>query len=316
MAGIIEIGTQTGLTLYAVIRNSSGQVWNGSAFEAYNSSNWSTYDVAMTEQSQSGYYTGTFPAAITTGKYSFMVHLQQGGSPALGDPIYGGGNVAWNGTIEEQTMGSVLEAYRLDEFIHVAASPSSPTVNSFLDKMLNKNGGQTFDPTTDSLEAITDAGGGGPTAAQIADAVWDEVLDGSHAVSDSSAERLKAIDNKLPSGNISDFDESTDNVNLNASQTGVTIGTVNAFGSTATAQIATEMSDALRTDTIPELSSGVPPATPTLIQLMMYLYMAWRNQTTESTSESKIRNNAGTIITKASLSDNGTEFTKAQYGAP
>lgn len=316
MAGIIEIGSQSGLTLYALIRNSSGQVWNGSSFEAYNSSNWSTYDIAMTEQSQSGYYTATFPAAISAGKYSFMVHLQQGGSPALGDPIYGAGSLSWNGTIEEQTMGSVIEAYRLDEIVQVAASPSSPTVNSFLDKILNKNGSQTFDPTTDSLEAITDAGGGGPTAAQIADAVWDEILDGSHVVSDSGAERLKAIDNKLPTGNISDFDEATNNVNLNSNQSGVTIGTVNSLGSTAVAQVATEISDALRVDTLPEPSAGVPPATPAIASLLMYLFCTWRNQTTDSTTESKVRNNAGTVLTKATLSDSGSEFTKGQYGAP
>lgn len=245
-----------------------------------------------------------------------MVHAQQGGSPALGDPIYGGGSIQWNGTIEEQTFGSVIETYRLDELISAAASPSAPTVNSFMDKVFNKNGGQTFDPTTDSLEAIKDAGGGGPTAAQIADAVWDEVLDGSHVVSDSGAERVKAIDNKLPSGTISDFDESTDNVNLSSSQAGVTIGTVNSFGTTATGQIASEISDALRVDVLPEPSAGLPPATPAIASLLMYLYLTWRNQTTDSTTESKVRNNAGTVITKATLSDNGTEFTKGQYGAP
>ncbi len=36
------------------------------------------------------------------------------------------------------------------------------------------DGTAVFDRTTDSLQAIADSGGGGPTAAQIADAVWDE----------------------------------------------------------------------------------------------------------------------------------------------
>jgi hypothetical protein len=39
-------------------------------------------------------------------------------------------------------------------------------------------------------------------------------------------ERVKAIDDKLPSGTISDFDESSNNVDLNADQSSVTIGTV------------------------------------------------------------------------------------------
>ena len=80
MAGIIEVGAQSGLNLYSIIRNSSGDVWNGSAFVTYNSANWSTYAVTMTEQTSSGYYKATFPAAITTGKYSFMVHQRLGGS--------------------------------------------------------------------------------------------------------------------------------------------------------------------------------------------------------------------------------------------
>jgi hypothetical protein len=37
-------------------------------------------------------------------------------------------------------------------------------------------GTATYDRTTDSLQAIADSGGGGPTAAQIADAVWDEAI--------------------------------------------------------------------------------------------------------------------------------------------
>ena len=47
------------------------------------------------------------------------------------------------------------------------------TANSALDQMAD-DGTAVYDRTTDSLQAIADSGGGGPTAAQIADAVWDE----------------------------------------------------------------------------------------------------------------------------------------------
>jgi len=316
MAAIIEIGSQSGLTMYSMVRNSSGQVWNGSAFENHNVVNWSTYKITMTEDSTSGYYKGTFPASITTGKYSFFIYQQLGGAAAAGDYVVGQGSIYWNGTTEEQTISSILEGYRLDEIVNVAASPSTPTIGSFLDQLMNKNSGQTFNSTTDSLEAIKDAGSGGPTAADIADAVWDEVLTTSHTVSDSAAERLKAIDDKLPSGTLSDFDPSTDNVNLNSSQTGVTIGTVNQLGATATGQVNSEMTDVLGVDTIAELSSGAPSATPTIKSALMLIYMALRNESTQSQTEAKIKNNAGTVITKATLSDSGTEFTKGQYGAP
>jgi hypothetical protein len=47
------------------------------------------------------------------------------------------------------------------------------TANSALDQLAD-DGTAVYDRTTDSLQAIADSGGGGPTAAQIADAVWDE----------------------------------------------------------------------------------------------------------------------------------------------
>lgn len=55
-----------------------------------------------------------------------------------------------------------LETYRLDELVAVAAG-SNPVISSFLDRILNKNGSQTFNQADDSLEAIRDRG----------DAAWD-----------------------------------------------------------------------------------------------------------------------------------------------
>jgi hypothetical protein len=51
--------------------------------------------------------------------------------------------------------------------------------------------GATFNTATDSLEAIANSGGGGPTAADIADAVWDESL-ASHLTAGSTGEALNA----------------------------------------------------------------------------------------------------------------------------
>lgn len=90
MSAIFEASGQSGSTLYGIIRNSAGQVWNGAAFEAFNSSNWSTYVVSMSEQSPTGYYNATFPAAIAGGKYSIVVHRRDGGSPATSDTIWAG----------------------------------------------------------------------------------------------------------------------------------------------------------------------------------------------------------------------------------
>jgi hypothetical protein len=86
-----------------------------------------------------------------------------------------------------------------------------------------------------------------------------------------------------------------------------------AVSGTATqAEVATEISDALTSDTLAELSS-IPGASPTLSQAVMLLYMALRNQATASTTQSTIKNNAGTSIGTASLTDSSGVFTKGKY---
>jgi hypothetical protein len=147
-------------------------------------------------------------------------------------------------------------------------------------------------------------------ATQIANAL-NTAIPGS-PTANSIFERVKAIDDKLPTGTISDFDETANNVNLGASQTGVTIGTVNALGSTAQSQVNDQVLDVLATDTVSELSA-IPAATPTMRQILMLLYMAIRNKRTASTSEEKIHTASGTAIATATVSDSGTIFTKENF---
>lgn len=316
MAGIIRTISQTGNTIYSFVWDKDGKVWNGSSFETYNSLNWSTYAISMSEATSSGFYKSTFPSSIAVGLYTIGLYQQLGGSPAAGDPSIGAGDYEWDGSSEVAGSYGAITLAKLDKFAQVTAGATNPTVGSWLDKLMNKSGAQTFDPTTDSLEAIRDGGSGGPTTAQIADAVWDEVLDGSHAVASSAAQRVKDIHGKLPTGNISDFDESTNNVNLNASQTGVTIGTVNALGTAAVAQINSEMVDVIFADAMSELVSGSPSANPTVANALMFLYMMVRNKHTATAGEEKLYNASGSAIAKATVSDSGTVFTKDAYGAP
>ena len=62
---------------------------------------------------------------------------------------------------------SALEDYRLDELVHSSAGGVKPAVGSFFDQIMNKDANQTFDPATDSLEAISDSGGSGITAEDV-----------------------------------------------------------------------------------------------------------------------------------------------------
>lgn len=179
MAGIIEVATQSGAIVYAFIRDSTAKIWNGSAFVVYNQADWATYAVAMTEQAGSGYFSGVFPAAIAAGKYSIVIHQQNGGSPAAGDSAIGEGTIYWDGTKEEQGVLQIL------------------------------------------------------------------------------------LGNALP-----------------------------------------------------ELAAGVPPATPTLAQAVMMLYMALRNKRTATAAQEQIFDNSGAPITKATLSDDSVTTTKEKFGAP
>jgi hypothetical protein len=64
---------------------------------------------------------------------------------------------------------------------------------------------------------------------------------------------------------------------------------------------------------IAEMAQGIPPATPTPMQALMYLYMSWRNKTETTATTLKVHNDAGTAIAKATLSDDATTFTKEEF---
>lgn len=88
----------TGSTLYAVIRNTGGQAWNGSAFITWTPlSSRGTFDVPLTEAS--GFYAASFPATAT-GQVSWDIYVQAGGSPdaAADIKVASGGSGYWTGT--------------------------------------------------------------------------------------------------------------------------------------------------------------------------------------------------------------------------
>jgi len=101
----------------------------------------------------------------------------------------------------------------------------------------------------------------------------------------------------------------TDNVVL-AGATKAEMDTAHALLATP-AQVNTEVVDALGTDTIAELAQGVPTATPTIKTAIMLLYMAMRNKLNVDTNK-EITNDAGTVIAKKALTDDGTTYSEAE----
>lgn len=139
MANEIRGVAPSGSTLYARVANSSGNYWNGSAFEAYTAANYPTYAVTMTEQGASGVYTATFPSGITSsGTYEYFVHLRAGAAPAQGDLVANTGKVDWTGSAS------------------VSASASAMTGADYYAYLLRK-GFKRTDKSTEAYEAITDA---------------------------------------------------------------------------------------------------------------------------------------------------------------
>lgn len=99
MAGELQVSYASQKTVYFLVRNRIGQIWNTSTnlFESYLTASLANYAITGTEQSTSAYFTGTFPAQISPGTYGVIAKAQLGGSPAETDGIVGGQNLEWNG---------------------------------------------------------------------------------------------------------------------------------------------------------------------------------------------------------------------------
>ncbi len=78
------------------------------------------------------------------------------------------------------------------------------------------------------------------------------------------------------------------------------------------ADVGAEIAAATTGATLSELSQATPSATPTLAQAIMLMYMALRNQTDTTSGQISYTNDAGTVVVKCTLADNGTTFTKSE----
>jgi len=110
MANEIHIDYSSGNTIYAVIRNSAGQVWNptNQVFE-----DWGTdgndaddYDLTLTDKGGSR-YVGNFDGNIPDGRYTTQAFLQAGANPTDGDSLVGSSQIIWRGS-GELTVDKIL----------------------------------------------------------------------------------------------------------------------------------------------------------------------------------------------------------------
>jgi len=85
MSKEMQASSPTGQTIYAVISDQRGRVWNTSsvAFETGLLANWANYGVSCAEVSTIGFYQGDFPTGITApGTYTIRFYKKVGGSNA------------------------------------------------------------------------------------------------------------------------------------------------------------------------------------------------------------------------------------------
>ncbi len=116
MSNEIHIDYSSGNTVYAVIRNSAGQVWYPTAevFEDWGTDGHSAddYDLTLTDKGGSR-YVGDFDADVPAGRYTIQAFLQAGDNPADGDTIVGSRTIIWSGigelTVDKMLVGKAVQ---------------------------------------------------------------------------------------------------------------------------------------------------------------------------------------------------------------
>lgn len=139
------------------------------------------------------------------------------------------------------------------------------------------------------------------TPAQVnteVDSALDTAIPGS-PTADSINERIKAMDDKLPSS-------------------AYLKGSGDADGGMDTADKAdvnAEVVDCLNVDTYAEPGQEAPAATNTLVKKIGYLFKFMRNRITTIADTIKVyADDAATVDQKSTISDNGTTFDRGEFG--
>ena len=147
--------------MYALVRNSSGQVWYpaSGAFEDWGTGSRShtDYDIPMTDMS-GGLYLADFPSAIpanTSVGYRTIIYQQAGAAPASTDYVVGGAVIKWTGSAE-------------------ASDTIEQNVTALANRMFTKLGGARGDLFIDDIDDTDDENA--VTAKRIYAQVRNEVL--------------------------------------------------------------------------------------------------------------------------------------------
>lgn len=175
-----------------------------------------------------------------------------------------------------QVSGSAVSTTTAQLGVNVVQVSGDATAANNLEADYDGTGYNKSNSTIGTTTTNTDMVAAAPTAAAVADAVWDEAKSG-HVAAGSFGEEVQ-------------------------SHSTLTAANVNS-----------EVVDVLKTDTIAQLSQGAPPTTPTFEEAVMYLYsaLAFKAQVDGSANEKKFFNQGGTAIWKKALTDASSIYTEA-----
>jgi len=131
-----------------------------------------------------------------------------------------------------------------------------------------------------------------PTAATIADAVWDEDIEAAHGGDAAAGLLLRALGAAISNR--------ANNATLNA-----LLGVADSAG----VDLVDEILDG---HTMAELAQQLPPAAPTFREAVMLLYMGYRDETITSATLHSIKNDAGVVLAKQTLADASGTLTRSK----
>ena len=197
-----------------------------------------------------------------------------------------------------------------------------------------------------AADAVTEIAAGLPTAAGIADAVWDEDATAhqtggtfGQAIGDPGADTntiFKAVvtdatgatigvdivtiddllDTEIPALTtaVADLPTNAELATALGTADDAVLAAIAALNNLSAAQVNAEVVDALATDTYAE-PSGVPAATDDLATKIGYLYMALRNQVTVTATKKQFFDDSGAAEWEKDLSDDGTTYQETEANA-
>lgn len=99
--------------------------------------------------------------------------------------------------------------------------------------------------------------------------------------------------------------------------TGTTLpAQISALNNLSAAQVNAEVLDVISVDTFSLPGQGAPPATPTFVEMASYNYKFFRNPKESDNTETRLFNDAGTVVDQKSTdSFDGTVFTAGKMGS-